>query len=201
MVVVSPPPHADTASIVPVEQTLELSLDPRRGEWHGTLGATLRVRREARDIVLCFAGPTVTRVEMTDDTGRVDLVWGARGADSLLIETRRPLRPGRAELAVSFEGNDAGGPAAFVRDGAATRIALVHGAGRVFPAWTGAPPATRWNLILHVPAGFVARSNLARSSVVPVKGWNTFTDRSRTALRADELRFRVEPVRVRARVR
>ena len=200
-VIGAPSAFAGIDALAPVEQTLELSIDPRHAPWQGTFGASLAVRHPTRDVLLRFAGPTITRVEMRDAEGRVDLVWGMRGADSLRIETRRPLRPGRAELAVSFEGVTDGDLPGLARDETTHRVRLADGAGRVFPAWPGRQPATPWTLILHVPRGNTVRSILARVSLVPWRGWITLTARSRSTLGADQLRFQVEPVPVRARGR
>lgn len=183
---------ADSARVSPwpVEQRLELDLNPATPAWSGTLLAKLDVPAPARRIRLQLHGPVVSRVEMTDAEGRVELAWGADTAGALLIETNRPLAPGTAWLDVGFGGPWSMASPGVARDSAASRAWLERGEGVAFPAWPGGP-ATRWTLLVHAPSGFEARASGRLAERSEARGWRSWTFRTSRPVRGDALRVSV----------
>lgn len=175
----------------PVEQRLELELDPGARAWSGSLLATLEVAGAGRRFRLRLAGPVVSRVEMTDGRGRVDLSWGREAGGLLLVETARALVPGRASLNVAFDGEWAAAAPGVCRDSARARAWLERGEGLAFPAWPGSAAATRWTLLVHAPRAFEVRATGSRAGIDATRGWRTWTFRTARALVGDSLRVTV----------
>lgn len=194
---------SDSAKVAarPVDQQLELELNPAARTWSGSLLAKLELHGTSRRIELRLSGPVVSRVEMTDGAGRVDLDWGVVRDSVLAIEARRDLVPGRASLNVAFDGawRDAarGGPSdttrAVVRDVALLRARMRAGAGAVFPAWPAGTAPTRWTLMVHAPAGYDVRASARRTGTDETGVWRTWTFRTSGPVDADSLRVTVLP--------
>jgi len=195
----------DTARVASrlVDQRLELELNPAARTWSGSLLATLELAGVGRRIELRLAGPIVSRVELTDATGRVELTWGAVRDSFLVVEAGRDLAPGPASLNIAFDGGwrdplrdapkDTLG--AVVRDVSQLRIRMHAGAGGVFPAWPSGTPATRWTLMVHAPSGYDVSANAHRTGLDQVKDWRTWTFRTRAPVEADSLRVSVAPAK------
>lgn len=189
---------APKVAVQPVEQRLELELDPASRTWSGSLLATLRIADGERTFSLRLRGPVPSRVELTDGRGRVPVSWGVRGDSTLAIEASRPLAAGRGALSVAFDAPWRDAPAAagergpgLLRDPAHRRARLRGGAGTVFPAWPPGTPATRWSLMVHAPRAYEVRASGRRTGVDDTRGWRTWTFRVARTLDADSLRVSV----------
>ena len=198
-----PPPPPDLAHIArqltPIEQRLELELDPLAARWNGSLTTQVSIHQSLRYLVLSLTGPVPSRVELTDVHGKVELLWAVRD-DRLLIETRRPVRPGRAFLFVAFDGEWSANGRGLQREGTGAQAHLLahlggREAARVFPCWPG-DPATRWTLRVHAPQGWTVRADRTRAAVHDDEGrWRTTTLRTRSAVRASALTLELAPVK------
>ena len=181
----------DSTAAVPRAQALELSIDPAGDHWVGSLRAQLDVRRPTRYLLLRRHGTELHRVELGTPAGAMPVTFGVLPGDSLLIEARAPLPPGRAGLAILFGGTYAratGAARGLVRQGRA--IELRQAFGGALPAWCGAP-ATPWELLVHVPAGCRVRASLPLRGVSRQGAWRTWSFGTPRALPADSLRVRV----------
>lgn len=186
------------AALRPVEQRLELQIDPAARGWSGSLVSTLEVRVATRRARLRLEGPVVSRVELTDREGRVELAWGLDGEGRLLVETNRPVAPGRARLTVAFDGEWRDAAPGIARDSAHARAWLERAEGIVFPAWPE-HPATPWTLLVESPRGYAVRANGRNTEVTEAHGWKAWTFRTRGAVRGDSLRVTVRRAARRAR--
>ncbi len=183
----------------PVDQRLELELDPGSRTWSGSLLATLRVAAGTRTFELRLAGPVPSRVELTDATGRVPITWGTRGDTALAIEASRPLAAGRGALSVAFDGAwrdvTQGAPRetgrGLHRDAGHSGAHLRAGAGSVFPAWPAGTAATPWTLLVHAPRTHEVRASGRRTGVDATRDWRTWTFRVARPVPADSLRVSV----------
>ena len=198
-------PPADPArlaqQVTPLSQQLELEIDPLADRWNGSLKTELRVHLRLSRLSLALAGPLPSRVEMSDPYGNVELLWAVRG-DHVLIETRRELKPGRAILAIAFDGEWGTNGRGLMREGTGrkTRVTARLGsqqggreAARVFPCWPG-DPSTRWQLLVHTPAHWQVQARGLLPAAHEVQGrWHTTALKSRTALRASALTLEVTP--------
>lgn len=183
----------------PLSHQLELEIDPLAPRWNGSLRTELRVHQSLTRLSLALTGVLPSRVEVSDARGKVDALWAVR-SDRLVIEPRRALAPGRAVLAIEFDGEWGADGHGLQREGAgrATRVIAHLGGGeaaRVFPCWPDDPP-TRWRLDIHTPAGWAVRAG----GCVPVAHesqgrWWTSVFKSRTAMRASALTLAVTPRR------
>ena len=182
----------------PVEQRLELQLGPAARAWSGSLVSTLEVRATTRRARLRLDGPVVSRVEMTDREGRVELAWGMDGDGLLLVETNRPVAPGRARLTVAFDGEWLAASPGVARDSAHARAWLERAEGIVFPAWPE-HPATPWTLLVESPRGYAVRASGRNTEVTEAHGWKAWTFRTRRAVPGDSLRVTVRRSPRRAR--
>lgn len=193
------PVQADSAaSVRPIEQRLELQLDPAARAWSGSLLAKLDARGAARRVRLRLAGPVVSAVELSDREGRVEVVWGLDRDGLLLVEAARALAPGGAWLNVAFGGEWAAAAPGLARDSARTRAWLERGAAAAVPEWPGSP-ATRWTLLVHAPRACEVRASGRRASVTENRGWKAWTFRTPGVLPADSLRVAVRRAARRAR--
>lgn len=191
-----PTPASELATdVTPEAQQLELELDPFAAGWNGSLTSELRVHRTLSRFSLALTGPLPSRVALSDARGKVEVLWAVRD-HKVLIESRRPLKPGRAVLFLSFDG-DWGAPGQGLRregDGPRTRIVAHlggHDAERVFPCWPG-DPATRWLLLVHAPKDWHVRAGTATPESREVQGrWRTTTFRMRKPVRASTLTLEV----------
>ncbi len=186
------------SALRPVEQRLELQLDPAARAWSGSLVSTLEVREPTRRTRLRLDGPVVSRVELTDREGRVELAWGMDGEGMLLVETNRPIAPGRARLTVAFDGEWRAAAPGIARDSAHVRAWLEHAEGIVFPAWPE-HPATLWTLLVESPRGFAVRASGRNTEVTEAHGWKAWTFRTSRAVPGDSLRVTVRRAARRAR--
>jgi hypothetical protein len=186
-------PLADSGplSLRPIEQRLELELNPARRMWSGSLLATMAVEGTGRRFELRLEGPTVSRVEMTDRGGRLELTWGMRGDSLLLIEASRPILNGRASLNVAFDDEWAAAGRGVSRDSTRGLARLALGERIAFPAWPGPPVATRWTLLVHAPARCEVRASGRRTGIDEAPGWRTWTFRTAHAIRGDSLHVTV----------
>lgn len=185
------PVQTDTAAAVrPVEQRLELQLDPSARAWSGSLLAKLDARGPARRMRLRLAGPVVSRVELTDRAGPVELAWGLDRDGLLLVEAARTLAPGEAWLNVAFDGDWSASAPGVSRDSARTKAWLERGAAVAVPEWPDAAP-TRWSLLVHAPRAFEVRALGRPVEVTEDRGWKAWTFRPAGALPADSLRVTV----------
>jgi len=183
---------AESARVAPrpLERRLELQLDPGARGWSGTLLTKLELGGATRELRLEPGGLVVSRVEMTDRLGRVELAWGTGPEGELRIETRRAAGPGTAWLDVAFEGEWRDAPPGVARDSARSRARLERGEGVAFPAWPGRP-ATPWTLLVHAPRAFEARASAPRVERSEHRGWRAWTFRTRGAVPGDSLRVSV----------
>jgi len=185
--------------LTPLSQQLELEIEPLADRWNGSLKTELRVHQRLSRLSLALTGPLPSRVELSDALGNVELLWAVRG-DRVLIETRRELKPGRAILAIAFDGEWGANGRGLQRtgEGRATRVRAMLGgseAARVFPCWPG-DPATRWQLLVHTPAHWQVQARGLLPAAHEVQGrWHTTALKSRTALRASALTLEVTPAR------
>jgi len=184
-------PDSGKVSPRPVEQRLELELNPAARIWSGSLLATLEFHGTSRRIDLRLAGPTVSRVEITDGLGRVDLSWGVAGDSVLTVETGRAIQPGRASLSVGFDGEWRAATPGIARDSAHTRARLARGSGIAFPAWPDSAAPTRWTLMVHAPRDYEVRASGRRTGIDEAPGWRTWTFRTAEPVPADSLRVSV----------
>lgn len=182
----------DSAPVAPrpLERRLELQLDPGAAVWSGSLLTKLELRGATRELRLEPGGVVVSRVEMADRLGRVELTWGTGSEGELRIEARRALEPGTAWLDVAFDGEWRAAPPGVARDSAHARARLERGEGVAFPAWPGRP-ATPWTLLVHAPRAFEARASAPRVERSEHRGWRAWTFRTRGAVPGDSLRVTV----------
>lgn len=184
---------ADTAQVAPrpLQQRLELELDPAAPGWSGSLLTTLEVRAATRRLRLRFDASRVSRVELSDVQGRVELAWGADGTGALLVEAARAIAPGRAFLDVAFDGAWAA-DSGVARDSAGATARLERGAVRAFPGWPG-PVVTPWTLLVHAPERYEVRASGRRTGIDEAPGWRTWNFRVSRALPGDSLRVALRP--------
>jgi hypothetical protein len=180
--------NSSAMALRPVEQRLELELNPAARTWSGSLFATLEVRDARRQFDLRLAGPTVSRVEMTDGLGRVGLRFGVLGDSVLTVETDRDLATGRASLSVGFDGDWRVAGPGVVRNTARKLVWLERGAGIAFPAWPIGTPETRWTLMVHAPKRYEVRASGRRTGVDAAPGWRTWIYRTSGPVNAESLR-------------
>lgn len=183
-------PSPGEVSLRPVEQRLELELDPGALTWSGSLLASVQVDGTGRRFALRLSGPAVSRVEMTDERGHVELAWGLDERGRLLVEAARPFAPGPASLNVAFHGEWRTSGPGVARDSARTLAWLERGAGAAFPDWPQ-PSATRWQLLVHAPRGFEVRASGRRTGIDGARGWRTWNFRTARAAPGDSLRVTV----------
>jgi hypothetical protein len=185
--------------VTPTSQQLELEIDPLADRWNGSLRTELRVHQRLSRFSLALTGPLPSRVEMSDARGKVEVLWAVRG-ERVLIETRRELKPGRAILAIAFDGEWGQNGRGLQRtgEGRATRVIAQLGgseAARVFPCWPG-DPSTRWQLLVHTPAHWQVQARGLLPAAHEVQGrWHTTALKSKAALRASALTLEVTPAR------
>lgn len=182
----------DSAPVAPrpLERRLELQLDPGAVVWSGSLLTKLELRGATRELRLEPGGVVVSRVEMTDRLGRVELAWGTGSEGELRIEARRAVEPGTAWLDVAFDGEWRAAPPGVARDSARARARLERGEGVAFPAWPGRP-ATPWTLLVHAPRACEVRASAPRVERTEARGWRAWTFRTRGAVPGDSLRVSV----------
>lgn len=178
----------------PLEQRLELQLDPGARAWSGSLLTTLEVRAATRRVRFRLEGPVVSRVEMADRDGRVKLAWGLDAEGMLLVETNRPLVPGTARLDVAFDGEWRAAAPGLARDSSRTRVTLEQGSAIAFPAWPETI-ATPWTVRVHAPRACVVRASGRRTGLTESRGWRTWTFRTGRAVPGDSLRAVVRRAR------
>ncbi len=183
--------EASRVALVPVEQRLELQIDPAAPAWSGSLLAKLDVQGTTRRFELRLGRASVSRVELSDSTGRVRLSWGVRPDGRLLVETARAPRPGTAWLNVAFEGSWSP-PPGIGRDSLRAIARLAGGAGLDLPEWPGRP-ATPWTLFVHAPAACEVRASGRRTGIDENPPWRTWNFRVARPLPADSLRVTVRP--------
>jgi hypothetical protein len=180
----------DTGAVGVVVQTLQLELDPDADRWNGSLQARLVVMRPVRVLAWTLAGPVVSRVEISDTAGRVELLHGQREPGRLLVEARRPLARGPAALAIAFDGTVGPGPAGMVRTGPG-HVELARAAGAAFPAWPPGTSPSRWRVVVHAPEDCTVRCPLPPAGMTRQGAWRTWAFASRAPLPADSLRLEV----------
>ncbi len=189
--------------MTPLSQQLELEIDPLADRWNGSLRTELRVHQRLSRLSLALTGPLPSRVELSDPRGNVELIWAVRG-DRVLIETHRELRPGRAILAIAFDGEWGANGRGLQREGTGRQTRVVARLGPqqggrevapVFPCWPG-DPATRWRLLVHTPAGWQVRAGGCALEARETQGrWHTTALKSQAPLRASVLTLEVTPGR------
>lgn len=193
----STPADTSRVAVLPLEQTLELDLDPLATSWSGSLVTKLAFQGTTRELRLRLGRSVVSRIQLADARGSVPCAWGLTPEGELRIEASTPVQPGPGWLNVSFVGAWSERAPGMTRDPARALARLAGGAGLDYPAWPETPP-TRWSLLVHAPARYEVRASGRRTEVDDGPVWRAWSFRTAHALAADSLRVTVRPAAPRA---
>jgi alanyl aminopeptidase len=150
--------------VVPTRQTVRLTLDPRRADYHGRTEATLRVASGASSFQLHARDLTVTRVTLSGASGPIEAAFAAAPGERVTITPASPLGPGDYTvtleftnrfntLAVSLYRLETGGESY-----AFTQFEADEARG-AFPCWDEPDFKIPWQVTLVVPKSDLAVSN------------------------------------------
>lgn len=185
----TPAAAPDTALSIATRQVFDLECDPRARTWSAEYLATLSSRAFTPRLECALDGATVSRVEVRDARGDVEVLWGMDDRGVLTVEPRRTIAPGEVAIALSYLGELRASGAGLVCDSARTRVTWNEPEGHVVPRWRSVRAASRWDLLVRAPGDWRVTASLPLVSNEPAESWRTWSFRSRRALRAGAIRW------------
>ncbi|HVV88226.1 MAG TPA: M1 family metallopeptidase, partial [Kofleriaceae bacterium] len=149
---------------------LDLSLDPARDSFDGTITIDVRLDHAARDLWLHGKALTIDRATITSTATAGAAAQDATATEHgefLLLSTPEAVPAGPATIRIAYHGqapvsmSDQEGLFRQAEDGATYLYSQFEatGARRAFPCFDEPSFKVPWQLTLHVPAGLVAVSN------------------------------------------
>jgi cytosol alanyl aminopeptidase len=158
-----PPALRLDGSVVPLENIVELSLDPARSDFEGTVTIPVEVKRATQIIWLHGKRLEISSASVT--TGKEMPVEVSQHGELLALALPEPVGPGRARIRLQYRGQmptteqeglfrqtEAGRTYIYTQfEPTAARLA--------FPCFDEPAYKVPWQLTLRVPAGLVALSN------------------------------------------
>jgi len=155
--------------VVPVAESVELTLDPRRDDYTGRTIIDLLARQAFTSFRLHAQGPVISQATLTSSDGRItDLAIELTNAEHGLVTLTAPteLEAGNYQLVTVFA-------AKYQRDGLGLYKTVSRGdpylftqfedrhARKAFPCWDEPSFKINWQLTLKVPADLEVVSNAA----------------------------------------
>jgi alanyl aminopeptidase len=150
--------------VVPVFQQIHLTLDADRTDYSGSIRVDLHVPEPVDAVHLHSLGPTLTRIQLTDSAGTVDVKHTVDEYGYLSLATSRPLHPGSAQLEIEFTNEFDTRASSLYRvviadkSYAFTQFEAVD-AREAFPCWDEPAFKFPYQLTLTVPEAHLALSN------------------------------------------
>ena len=174
---ISPDPWRLTREVMPLAQSVELTLDPAQEGYSGRVHIDVVAANSFQSFRLNAEGPVITSATLTDPAGRSTTLTAAITRDDLgLITLSAPsaLPAGNYRLTAEFTGN-------YQRDGLGLYKTVSRGdaylftqfedkhARKAFPCWDEPAFKINWQLSLTVPAALeaVANAPVARETRTP----------------------------------
>ena len=106
LLVLAPFLHAATArlgdDVVPVKQSVALSVDPKSDTYTGSVTIELNVKRATSSFLLHAVDLTIGTLKLTKGTTAIEATHAAGADGTVAITTAKPLSPGRHTLAIDF---------------------------------------------------------------------------------------------------
>lgn len=164
--------------VVPVFQQIHLTLDADRADYSGSVRVELEVREPVEAVHLHSLGPEITRIELTDAGGAVEVEHAVDEYGYLSLATSRPLQPGSALLEIDFTNEfDTRASSLYrvvIEDKAYafTQFEAVD-AREAFPCWDEPAFKFPYQLTLTVPEAHLALSNTPIESESTSSGMRT----------------------------
>ena len=172
-----------TREVEPLAEAVELSLDPAKDDFSGSVRVDLVVNNPVTTFRLHALGPVLKRASLTDQAGRaLALSWAVTDAPLGLITITAPseIPRGTYSLAIAFDNK-------FNRAGVGIYKTVSRGdpylftqfeardARRAFPCWDEPAFKIPWQLTLTVPAALavVTNSPIAQESADVAAGTKT----------------------------
>jgi alanyl aminopeptidase len=170
-----------TREVAPVAQSVELTLDPAKDDYHGRVLVDLLAQQPFTSFRLHARGPVIRRATLTSNDGEtVELVAELVNERHGLVRLTAPreLGPGNYRLQAEFT-------ASFQRDGLGLYKTVSRGdpylftqfqdthARKAFPCWDEPSFKIPWQLTLTVPAALEAVGNAPAALESRAGDWKT----------------------------
>ena len=165
--------------ILPVSETLELTLDPTKPTYDGQARIEIDVKAATTAFTLHAQELELRRVTLASSDGEaVSLTHRAGPIGTLEIRTETPLQPGRHTLAIDFSNDlDTKGTSLYKLEAGGRSYTASHfqvdDARRAFPCWDEPRFKIPYQVTLRVPEGNVAVSNTPIERQTTDGGWTT----------------------------
>ncbi|HWZ86171.1 MAG TPA: M1 family metallopeptidase, partial [Thermoanaerobaculia bacterium] len=154
-----------TDAAEPTGYAVELSIDPARDAFKGTVAADLRFKKKATLLWLNATGLQVTKASATFADRTVEVTAAPSGDDFLAFTFARPVGPGAVRLTVEYTGklDETSTQGVFRQKDGEDWYAFSQfettDARRAFPCFDEPAYKVRWQLTLRIPASATAVSN------------------------------------------
>jgi len=151
-------------NVAPTFQAIELNLDAQKTEYSGSVRIELQVKESTTTFRFHAEEMNLTRLELRDQKGPVDLVFGSGDNGLIYVTTKNKLSLGSYSLEIDFNkdyNTKAIGLYRMEQDGTGylfTQFEAVD-ARKAFPCWDEPIYKSPFQMTIHIPEGQEAVTN------------------------------------------